>query len=116
MRDSGQRGFALITLLLALAAIAFLYFTILAPGNAKGGAPEPALDLRQAPPVGLAGACRGNRQELQRSFLTWSITHPGQTPTLAAIRASGFEVPNCPGGGIYSVKEQLVECSVHSAD
>ncbi len=61
-------------------------------------------------------ACNGNRRELERSLTTWSVTHPGQRPSLDALRKSGFHVPGCPGGGRLSLEGGGVLCSLHASE
>lgn len=113
VRYGGHRGFTLVSLLLVFVAVAALYLILLNGGDTPDQPPDPRLDIRQARQVGQDTACRGNRRELQRSLLTWSATHPGQSAGLDALREAGFHVPDCPGGGRLSIYGGSVVCSRH---
>jgi hypothetical protein len=43
----------------------------------------------------------------------WSVNHPGETVSLAALEADGAHVPACPDGGELSLAGTSVRCSVH---
>jgi hypothetical protein len=43
----------------------------------------------------------------------WSVNHPDEAPSLAALQADGLRVPSCPEGGRYVVVGREVRCSVH---
>jgi hypothetical protein len=108
-RRLGQNGFGFVAVLLALLIAAALYFGYFrlqsAPGErAKGIA---AIDAARAV------ACRSNRQTIERDITLWSVSHPGETPTLAAMQADGLHIPACPEGGRYELVGAEVHCSLH---
>ncbi len=113
MRSDLERGFSLLSVLLALAVVGVLYFAVLGPSRAVEEVQPPMQDLRAAQAAGQETACQRNRSEIQRSLLTWTVTHPGQTPTLEALRRSGFHVPPCPSGGLLEISGQKMVCSRH---
>jgi competence protein ComGC len=107
MRDEG--GFSFVAVLLALligAALYFGYFHFqsVTGEHAKGVA---AIDAARAV------ACRANRQNIEREIALWSVNHPGETASLAALRSEGFRIPSCPEGGRYEIVGHEVHCSVH---
>jgi type II secretory pathway component PulJ len=108
-RRLGQNGFGLVAVLLALLIAAALYFGYFqlqsAPGERSKGIS--AIDAARAV------ACRSNRQIIERDITLWSVSHPGETPTLAAMQADGVRIPACPEGGRYELVDAEVRCSVH---
>ncbi len=109
MRLATQNGFSFVAVLLALLIAAALYFGYFkfqsTPGeHAKGVA---AIDAARTI------ACRTNRQNIERDITMWSVNHPGETPTLAALAADGLRIPSCPEGGRYDIVGRQVHCSVH---
>jgi competence protein ComGC len=108
-RVLGQRGFSFVAVLLALLIAAALYFGYFhfqsaTSERAKGIA---AIDAARAI------ACRTNRQTIEREIVLWSVNHPDEPPTLAALQAEGLRVPSCPEGGRYDIVGREVHCSVH---
>ena len=108
-RVQGQRGFSFVAVLLALLIAAALYFgsfhfQSLTSERAKGIA---AIDAARAI------TCRTNRQTIERDIVLWSVNHPDEAPTLAALQAEGLHIPSCPEGGRYEIVGHEVHCSVH---
>ncbi|MFI5396643.1 MAG: hypothetical protein ACHQ9S_14005 [Candidatus Binatia bacterium] len=108
-RRLGQNGFSFVAVLLALLIAAALYFGYFqlqsAPGERSKGIA--AIDAARAV------ACRSNRQIIERDIALWSVNHPGETPTWAALEADGLRIPTCPEGGRYDLVGAEVHCSVH---
>ena len=108
-RVLGQRGFSFVAVLLALLIAAALYFGYfhlqsISGERAKGIA---AIDAARAV------TCRTNRQTIERGIVLWSVNHPDEAPTLAALQAEGLQIPSCPEGGRYEIVGREVHCSVH---
>jgi hypothetical protein len=57
-------------------------------------------------------ACRTNRQTVERALVMWSVNHPDEAPSLAALEREGG-VPSCPEGGRYELVGREVHCSKH---
>ena len=95
----------LIALLIA-AALYFGYFKLQGAMSEKSG-PMAALDASRAV------ACRVNRQNIERDITMWSVNHPDEVPTLAALQADGLRIPSCPEGGRYDIVGRAVQCSKH---
>jgi hypothetical protein len=45
--------------------------------------------------------------------MVWSVSHPDEAPTIAALQRDGLRIPTCPEGGQYSIDGGAVHCSVH---
>jgi hypothetical protein len=108
-RVPGQLGFSFVAVLLALLIAAALYFGYfhlqsITGERAKGIA---AIDAARAI------TCRTNRQTIEREIVLWSVNHPDEAPTLAALQADGLRIPSCPEGGRYEIVGREVHCSVH---
>jgi hypothetical protein len=108
-RFHGQEGFGFVAILMALAIAAALYFGYfklqsLTSERATGVA---AIDASRAV------ACRTNRQNIERAMAMWSVNHPDEQPTFAALQAEGVRIPACPEGGRYDIAGRTVHCSVH---
>jgi competence protein ComGC len=104
-----QRGFGFVSVLLAMLIVGVLYFGYFkmqsaTSDRATGG---------NAIVVSRAVACRTNRQQIERDITMWSVDHPDEPPTLAALQASGLRVPSCPEGGTYDIVGHDVLCSLH---
>jgi competence protein ComGC len=106
---SNQRGFSFVAVLFALLIVAFLYFGYFKMQNATS---ERASGVT-AISASRAVACRTNRQQLERDIVMWSVDHPDDQPTLAALQAAGIRIPSCPEGGRYDIDGREVHCSVH---
>lgn len=106
---SNQRGFSFVAVLLALLIVAFLYFGYFKMQSATS---ERASGVT-AISASRAVACRTNRQQLERDIVMWSVDHPDDQPTLAALQAAGIRIPSCPEGGRYDIDGREVHCSVH---
>ncbi len=108
-RDVRQSGFTFLAVLLALLIAAALYFGYfhMQSGNGDRAKGVSAIDAARAV------ACRTNRQMIERSITLWSVNHPGEVPTLAALQAEGLRLPTCPEGGSYEIAGDKVRCSVH---
>lgn len=108
-RDVRQSGFTFVAVLLALLVAAALYFGYL---HMQSGSGDRAKGL-SAIDASRAVACRTNRQNIERDIALWSVNHPGETPTLAALQAEGLRLPTCPEGGRYEIAGDGVQCSIH---
>ena len=104
-----QSGFTFVAVLLTLLIAAVLYFGYF---HMRSGTGERAKGIK-AIDASRAVACRANRQNIERDLVLWSVNHPGEAPTLAALQAEGLRLPTCPEGGSYAIAGDKVRCSVH---
>jgi competence protein ComGC len=104
-----QRGFTFVAILLALLIAAALYFGYFRMQSAMRGGSTAVSAINAARAV----ACRTNRQNIERAVAMWSVNHPDERPSLAALEAEGSHVPTCPEGGRYELVGRAVHCSVH---
>ena len=104
-----ESGFGFVAVLLALLIAAALYFGYfrLQSSTAQRATGVAAIDATRAV------ACRTNRQNIERAIVLWSVNHPDEQPTLAALQADGLLIPSCPEGGRYSLTGREVHCSKH---
>jgi hypothetical protein len=58
-------------------------------------------------------ACRSNRQTIERAIVLWSVNHPDDAPSVAALEKDGIGMPSCPEGGRYEIVGRAVLCSKH---
>ena len=105
-----HRGFSFISLIAVLMFVGLLYLGYI---NLESTAESTQHNIEMATRAGQDVSCRMNRQAIQQALLTWSVTHPGQKPTLQALRRSGAHVPDCPERGRIEIKGGKVVCSVH---
>ena len=108
-RPHAESGFGFVAILLALLIAAVLYFGYFRLQNATS---ERSTGIA-AIDVSRAVACRTNRQNIERAIAMWSVNHPDEPPTLAALEADGVRIPSCPEGGRYSLSGREVHCSKH---
>ena len=108
-RVLGQRGFSFVAVLLALLIAAALYFGYFHFQSVTGERAKGIAAINAARAI----ACRTNRQTVEREIVLWSVNHPDEAPTLAALQAEGLQVPSCPEGGRYEIVGHEVHCSVH---
>lgn len=111
-RQPSQRGFGFLSVLLALLIIGLLYFWIGGPGLQSVS--HSVSEAKTVKTSGNLVACSMNRKAIEKELLTWSVTHPGERPTLAKLKAAGVYVPACPDGGTLSIEGGTVVCSLHS--
>lgn len=104
-----QRGVGLVAVLLALLIAAALYFGYFGFQGTSHERRSGLVAINASREV----ACRTNRQNIERDIALWSVNHPGETPTLAALQADGLRIPTCPEGGRYELTGTAVHCSVH---
>ena len=110
MKISNQSGFSLLSVVAVLGIIGLLY--VGAQGLSRLSA-EGENDLVGATESSQRTVCVMNRQAVSRLLLTWTVTHPDETATIKKLKASGVHVPGCPERGKFSIKGELVECSLH---
>jgi len=108
-RPAGQRGFTFVAVLLALLIAAALYFGYFRMQSAMSERSAGVSALNTARAV----ACRTNRQNIERDVAMWSVNHPDERPSFAALEAEGIHIPACPEGGRYEFVGRTVHCSVH---
>ncbi len=108
-----QGGFGFLSVLLALLIIGLLYFWIGGPGLSSAG--PRASEIKTVKKSGNLLACQMNRRAIEKELTTWSVTHPGEQPTIEKLKAAGVYVPACPDGGTLSIRDGSVTCSVHSS-
>jgi hypothetical protein len=111
-RRQSQSGLSFLSVLLALLIIGLLYFWIGGPGLST--AVPQASERSTVKKSGNLLACQMNRRAIEKELMTWSVTHPGERPTIEKLRAGGVYVPACPDGGKLSIRDGKVICSVHS--
>jgi type II secretory pathway component PulJ len=104
-----QGGFSFVSVLLALLIAAALYFGYSAFHASSTERRTGLAAINATREV----ACRTNRQNIERDIALWSVNHPGETPSLAALEADGLRIPTCPEGGRYEIVGTHVQCSVH---
>jgi len=93
--------------LLIAAALYFGYFKLQNPRNDR------ALGI-SAIDASKTVACRANRENIVRAIALWTVSHPDETPTIAALQKDGLHLPSCPAGGHYDIVQREVRCSVHN--
>ena len=108
-RSRSERGASFIAVLMAMLIVGALYFGYLKLNTAKS---ERAVGIA-AIDASRVVACRTNRQTIERSLVMWSVNHPDEAPSLAALEADGIGVPSCPEGGRYELEGRQVQCSKH---
>ena len=109
-RRKYNKGFYLIGLLIALMIIMILTGKYMG-GDKSTNTPPVTTNIDRS----KKAACSANRLQLQTSIQMWSVTHPGETPTLEKLREARYTVPTCPSGGEYTIGESdQVTCSVHT--
>jgi len=106
-----SRGFSYLSLLGALLIIGLLFYFFLGPTTAGL---EKAKQLPAVKKAGQETACSMNRQAIEKAALTWSVTHPGESPSIPKLEQSGIYVPACPEGGKLTIQGNKVICSLHS--
>lgn len=107
-----QKGVSLVSLVAALVILGLLYVgydSLHRSGEAAAQSVQAGME------TGHATACRLNCAELERTALTWSISHPGVEPTLARLSQDNLHVPVCPDGGQLKLEGKRVTCSLHPA-
>ena len=105
-----QRGFGFVSILLTLLILAVLYFGYFKMQNTMSGSRSAGISAIN---TSRELACRTQRQQIERDVMMWSVNHPDEPPTLAALQHDGLHIPACPEGGQYSVDGRAVHCSVH---
>jgi len=105
-----QRGVGFVSILLTLAILAVLYLGYFKMQNTMGGSRSTGITAINA---SREVACRTQRQQIERDIVLWSVNHPDEPPTIAALEHEGLRVPSCPEGGQYSIDGREVHCSVH---
>lgn len=105
-----QRGVSLVSLVAALLILGLLYVGF----DSLSRSGNPLLESTEtAMAQGKDVACRLNRLEIERSIMTWTLSHPGREPTLQLLRDEQIHVPPCPEGGKLSLVGRQVRCSLH---
>lgn len=111
-RLHGQRGsLGSLGTLIGLALMAVLIAMYMREQNAPSGASSSPPTNAIARSRGVA--CQTQRTQLERDLVIWTNDHPDETPSIAALEASGVRVPSCPEGGRYSISGRHVLCSLH---
>ncbi len=108
-RLADQRGIGLLAVLVALLVAAALYVGYFRVAYSGGRRPVGV----QAIDASRALACRTQRQQIERDLVAWTVTHADAVASLEALAADGIRVPGCPEGGRYTLRGQVVSCSVH---
>lgn len=108
-RWTDQSGFSFVAVLVALLIAAALYFGYF---KLQGSTSERSVGIT-AIDASRGVACRTNRQEIEREIALWSVNHPDDEPTFAALQAEGLQVPSCPEGGRYEIVGRSVRCNKH---
>lgn len=109
-RAKNNKGFYFLSLLMALVIIMILMGHYLG-GDKEQPKPDPLTYIDK----GKSTACIANRNQIETNIQMWLINHPGETPTIEKLRQSGYSVPQCPEGGVYTIKpDGKTICSKHS--
>lgn len=104
----GDGGFSLLSILAVLLIAGFGYYWW-----RGSGADRLAAEV-SVPGASRTASCRISRRELERTILTWSLSHPNSPVTFQALRSARFEIPGCPGGGQWLLRKDKIECTLHS--
>lgn len=109
MSGGSQRGLGAVAVILALliAAILYLGYFRMQSATSEKKTGVSAIDASRA------FACKTNRQTAERDVQMWLVSHPGETPSFAALESDGARIPTCPEGGTYSLDGVQVRCSKH---
>ena len=105
-----QHGFGFASILLTLLILAVLYLGYFKMQNTMGGSRSAGISAINA---SRDVACRTQRQQIERDIMMWSVNHPDEPPTIAALQHDGLHIPACPEGGRYSIDGRQVHCSMH---
>lgn len=105
-----QHGFGFVAILLALLIVAVLYFGYFKMQNSMSQQRTTAVSSLDA---SRAVACRANKASIESNIQLWAVDHPGEQPTIDALRAAGLNIPTCPSGGAYTITAGQVHCSIH---
>jgi competence protein ComGC len=105
-----QQGFGFVAILLAMLIVAVLYFGYFKMQNSMSQQRTTAVSSLDA---SRAVACRANKANIESNIQLWAVDHPGEQPTIDALRASGLNIPTCPSGGTYTIAAGKVHCSIH---
>ena len=105
-----QRGFGFVSILLTLLILAVLYLGYFKMQNTMSGSRSAGISAIN---TSRDIACRTQRQQIERDVMMWSVSHPDEPPTIAALQHYGLHIPACPDGGQYSIAGRAVHCSVH---
>ncbi len=97
---------AVLLALLVVAALYFGYFQFQNTGAERAKGVNAITATR-------AVACRTQRQQIERDIVMWSVNHPDEPASIAALERDGIRVPACPEGGRYDVIGRRVQCSAH---
>ena len=58
--------------------------------------------------------CATNRKTIEGDVISWQIVNSGQKPNMEIVKRK-FNLPPCPGGGVYTLGEDgSVYCTVHN--
>ncbi|OFV89080.1 MAG: hypothetical protein A3J75_08980 [Acidobacteria bacterium RBG_16_68_9] len=108
-RFRSQQGASFMAVIVAMLIVGALYlgYLRLQTASTERAAGIAAIDASRAV------ACRTNRQTIERAFAMWSVNHPDELPSLAALKADGIGLPSCPEGGQYEIDGRQVQCSKH---
>ncbi len=106
-----ERGLGFISVVVTLLIIGALYYGYLGQYGMK----EELTRGGVAQTAGRGIACQMNRQAIERAIMTWTLSHPGQQPTLKDLENDGIPINRCPEGGRFRVEVKKVFCSLHSA-
>ncbi len=105
-----QRGLGFVSVLLTLLIIGVLYLGYFKMQSSMSGNHSAGIAALNA---SRDIACRTQRQQIERDIMMWSVNHPDEPPTLAALQHDGLHIPDCPEGGRYSIDGREVHCSLH---
>jgi hypothetical protein len=105
-----EKGVSFITILIALVLVGALYWVIMTPSSAKKASSGALLTARK---TSQDAACQMNRLALEKMLVTWSATHPGETPTLEALKRDQVVFQPCPEGGQFELRGNKVFCTLH---
>jgi len=104
-----QHGFGFVSILISLLIVATLYFGYFKMQNSMGDHSVGISAINSSRDI----ACRTQRQQIERDIMMWSVNHPDEPATIAALQHDGLRIPACPQGGQYSIDGRDVHCSLH---
>lgn len=111
-KKNTQRGYTIISLLLALVIILILVGNYMGPDKEKQKT-WAQTNIDRSKDV----TCAANRTQITTQLSMFQINHPGKNVTIESMQAANYSIPTCPSGGKYSIGDKNeIYCSIHAPD